>query len=122
MSPETELILHRIDAAERAVNRRIEDVIASQATLTEKVDVAARDALAGRLVAEEANLKVGKVHEAQKTNSAKVAQLTTDVTKLVAAESALSKYAGPAVRWKAITVFLMGGGALEWLFHRFLPK
>ena len=122
MSPETQLILSRIDAAERAVNTRIEDVIASQSKIEEKVDVAARDALAGRLVAEEANLKVGKVHDAQKTVAAKVQQLGTDVTKLTAAESALTKYAGTPVRWKAVSVFILGAGAFEWLLHRFVPK
>lgn len=115
MSPETELILRRIEAAEQGVHRRIEDLIVTTAKIEEKVDVSARDALAGRLIAEEANVKVGRVHDNQKTTA-------SAVEKLVAAESALSKYAGAPLRWKAITVFLMGGGALEWLFHRFLTK
>lgn len=117
MLPEaqTQLILSRIDAAERAVNTRIEDVILSQAKLTEAVEVAARDALTGRLIAEEAKIKVGQVHEVQK-------RTTSAVEKLVAAESALTKYAGAPIRWKFLTVFIAGVAALEWLLHRFVLR
>lgn len=92
MSPETQVILNRIDSLDRSINariddtnNRIDDVSASQVKLAEKVD-----------------------------------STSTDVTKLVAVESALSKYAGAPVRWKVISVFLLGVGALEWLMHRFV--
>lgn len=117
MLPEaqTQLILSRIDALERSVSTRIEDVIQSQAALTEKVDVAARDALTGRLIAEEASTKVGRVHDAQK----KTAEA---VTKLVAVESALTKAMGQPLRWRMVTLFAAGAAALEWLLHRFLSR
>lgn len=122
MSPETQLILSRIDAQERAFNLRLEDLIAATARTEEKVDVAARDALAGRLLAEEANIKVGRVHEAQKRTAGTLSTLEVTVAKLMAVESALTRYAGPALRTRVILVFIAGVATLEWLLHLLAAK
>lgn len=98
MNPvEMQAILDRINAAESAINRRIDDY-----TLTTNAQLVT---INNRITTE-----AGKLEE-------KVDKVSTDFTAFASAAEAVRKEGGRPVRWRDVSIF--GGGivALDWLGH-----
>jgi hypothetical protein len=109
---ETQLILDRIDATERGINRRMDELSKDVRDFGSTAHTALLDAATARITADEAKLKVGQVHAAQKITD-------TQVTALVAAEAVLAKHYGRTLRWRDALLVVGTVGGLYSIAHTF---